>query len=133
MRALTVLRVWAQKSKMGVLVKCTCHLSFSDSVARFFFQKSVFTIRKNPYKIRTHSTRFVAARSAKVDPFWLSCSWNFYRPMTYQKMLQIKIIQNKISYKKLSGRISLIFPRSGGKGRGLQSLSCLKYYNVLKW
>ncbi len=48
----------------------------------------------------------------------------------YQKMLQIRIVQNETYYKKLYEHSSLS-PRSGTKG--LQRLQFLKYYEVLEW
>ncbi len=46
-------------------------------------------------------------------------------------MLQIRIVQNEISYKKLPERYSLSPLRSGAKDP--QRLQFLKYYDVLEW
>ncbi len=42
-------------------------------------------------------------------------------------MIQIKVVHNLISYKKLSGRTS-----SRSRAKGLERLPCFEY-NVLKW
>ncbi len=47
----------------------------------------------------------------------------------YRKMLQMKVVQNSISYKKLSGRICLS-PLEGG-AMGPPKIAILKYYYVL--
>ncbi len=49
----------------------------------------------------------------------------------YQKMLEIKIVEHLISYKKVSGAYISISP--GSESERLQRLPFIKCYNVLQW
>ncbi len=77
----------------------------------------------------------------KIDMFQILCSTEMEKKIRfwakgcrnyrlYQKIVQIKIVQNWISHKKVSGRVCLSLP---SVAKGLQRLICLKYHNVLKW
>ncbi len=49
----------------------------------------------------------------------------------YRKMVQTKVVENLISYKKLESSISLSTPRV--ELWSFKDVSCLQYYNTLEW